>query len=151
MSQAPLNYAVFNRDDWSVLVEPPVDRDVSHVTPSVLGEIKAFNDQISMADVAMFYDPLVHYIKLRHAQYLRDREERQRFLGRVTKPSPFVIGIAGSVAVGKSTTARLLQFMLQAEYGEHNVALTTTDGFLLPNDELKAQGLFDRFGILPDV
>ena len=58
MSQAPLNYAVFNRDDWSVLVEPPVDRDVSHVTPSVLGEIKAFNDQISMSDVADVYDPV---------------------------------------------------------------------------------------------
>ena len=146
MSEAPFNYAVFQRDEWHELVVPAADRDTSHVTPKVLGEIKAFNDQISMSDVADVYDPLVHYIKLRHAQYLRDREERERFLGRAIKPSPFVIGIAGSVAVGKSTTARLLQYMLQAEYGEQNVALTTTDGFLLPNEELQAQGIFDRKG-----
>jgi len=146
MAKAPFNYAVFERSAWHQLVLPTQAQLESHVTPNVLSNIKAFNDQISMATVAEIYDPLVHYIKLRYSQYVRDQEERQAFLKQMHKPSPFVIGIAGSVAVGKSTTARLLQYMLQTEYGERQVALTTTDGFLMPNAQLHAQGLYDRKG-----
>ena len=146
MVKAPFNYAVFSRAAWHQLILPAPAQTTSHVTPTVLRNIKAFNDQISMATVSEIYDPLVHYIKLRYNQYVRDQKERQDFLKQTRKPSPFVIGIAGSVAVGKSTTARLLQYMLQTEYGEQQVALTTTDGFLMPNAQLHAQGLYDRKG-----
>jgi type I pantothenate kinase len=68
------------------------------------------------------------------------------FLGRKDLKVPFIIGVAGSVAVGKSTTARVLQALL-ARWPDHpRVDLMTTDGFLLPNSELKRRGLMDRKG-----
>jgi type I pantothenate kinase len=146
MSEAPFNYEVFHRQDWAGLTDAVVAPDISHITPQTLRTIKAFNDQISMSDVTMIYDTLVHYIQLRYEQYQRDLQERQTFLGRPVINSPFVIGIAGSVAVGKSTTARLLQLMLQVAYGEKAVALTTTDGFLMSNEALKAENLYERKG-----
>ncbi len=60
--------------------------------------------------------------------------------------SPFIIGIAGSVAVGKSTTARLLQTILSRTFKRRNVQLITTDGFLYPNKVLKERGIMDRKG-----
>jgi type I pantothenate kinase len=146
MTQPPFNYEVFNRADWARLINDEPHQEVSHITTETLMTIKAFNDQISMADVTMVYDPLVHYIQLRYEQYIRDLQERQAFLGRAVHPTPFVIGIAGSVAVGKTTTARLLQLMLQVAYGHDEVALTTTDGFLMSNDRLKELGLYNRKG-----
>ncbi|MDR3191040.1 MAG: type I pantothenate kinase [Lactobacillaceae bacterium] len=144
--QIPLNFDRYTRQAWEHLTTPVPERGATQVTPHVLENIKSFNDEISMADVLEVYGPLVDYIKLRVAQYDRDFQERQAFLSRPQVDSPFVIGIAGSVAVGKSTTARLLQFMLQAEYGDTAVALTTTDGFLLPNAELQAQNMYERKG-----
>ncbi|MFK5280777.1 type I pantothenate kinase, partial [Lacticaseibacillus paracasei] len=69
------------------------------------------------------------------------------FLGMQRKPhTPFIIGIAGSVAVGKSTTARLLQLLLSRAYPEKRVQQMTTDGFLYPNAELERRGILDRKG-----
>ncbi|MDR3240981.1 MAG: type I pantothenate kinase [Lactobacillaceae bacterium] len=146
MPNVPVNFAVYPRREWQVLTTPVAERTTELVTPHVLGNIKAFNDEISMADVMEIYQPLVNYLLLRKAQYDQNHAERQNFLQRTNTKSPFVIGIAGSVAVGKSTTARLLQFMLQAEFGDEQVALTTTDGFLLSNAELQERGITDRKG-----
>lgn len=142
-----INYDVIDRLDWAQLTTPVAERATDQITPTVLEQIKAFNDQISLDDVMVIYQPLVSYIQLRYAQYQRDLAEQQLFLGRPQKKLPFVIGIAGSVAVGKTTTARLLQVMLQAVFGNPDeIALMTTDGFLLPNEELAAQGLMARKG-----
>ncbi|MCM0583392.1 type I pantothenate kinase [Weissella diestrammenae] len=146
MANAPINFAEYARADWQALTTPVAERTTELVTPHVLQNIKAFNDEVSMADVFEVYKPLVDYLLLRKAQYDRNRTERLTFLNHVKTPAPFVIGIAGPVAVGKSTTARLLQFMLQAEFGEEQVALTTTDGFLLSNAELQARGIMQRKG-----
>lgn len=146
MTDMAFNYEVIERDDWGALASKMSASQSALITPKALANIKAFNDQISMDDVLTIYQPLVSYIKLRYAQYERNFAERQAFLGRADHQSPFVVGIAGSVAVGKSTTARLLQLMLQADMGETSVALTTTDGFLMSNEQLKARNLFERKG-----
>ncbi|WP_022791178.1 type I pantothenate kinase [Weissella halotolerans] len=141
-----MNYAVFPRAQWKTLGTPNPAIDKVDLDAAFLAQIKAFNDQISMGDVREIYVPLVKYIMLRYRQYLRDRDERQFFLDEASVASPFVIGIAGSVAVGKTTTAQLLQYLLQQVYGKENVNLTTTDGFLRSNADLAAAGLSQRKG-----
>ena len=146
MATAPLNFAVFNRENWQKLANQYVVPEKIDMTPQTLQNIKAYNDRIVMADVFNIYGPLVTYIKLRYDQYRHDIAERADFLGRSASRGPFIIGIAGSVAVGKSTTARLLQYMLQSAFPEKEIALTTTDGFLYSNEKLRAAGIFDRKG-----
>ena len=146
MATAPLNFAVFNRENWQKLANQYVVPEKIDMTPQTLQNIKAYNDRIVMADVFNIYGPLVTYIKLRYDQYRHDIAERADFLGQSASRGPFIIGIAGSVAVGKSTTARLLQYMLQSAFPEKEIALTTTDGFLYSNEKLRAAGIFDRKG-----
>ncbi|MBM7617125.1 type I pantothenate kinase [Weissella uvarum] len=146
MTEASMNYEVFSREQWRKLGSTDTNVADSQLTPKVLDGLKAFNDQISLGEVNAIYVPLVDYIKMEYAQYERTRQARMNFLREEQTPSPFVIGIAGSVAVGKTTTAQLLQYLLQAEFGNDEVALVTTDGFLRSNADLKAQGLFDRKG-----
>ena len=146
MATAPLNFAVFNRENWQKLANQYVVPEIIDMTPQTLQNIKAYNDRIVMADVFNIYGPLVTYIKLRYDQYRHDIAERADFLGQSASRGPFIIGIAGSVAVGKSTTARLLQYMLQSAFPEKEIALTTTDGFLYSNEKLRAAGIFDRKG-----
>lgn len=74
------------------------------------------------------------------------REAANKFLGESTRRTPFVIGVAGSVAVGKSTSARVLQEMLRRWPNTPRVELVTTDGFLYPNAELRRRGLMERKG-----
>ena len=141
MATAPLNFAVFNKKDWQQLASKYVAPDSLQMTPQILQNIKAYNDQIAVDDVFDIYGPLVSYIKLRYDQYHRDINERANFLGRPAAPGPFIIGIAGSVAVGKSTTARLLQYLLQVAFPKKQIALTTTDGFLLANETLREKDI----------
>ncbi|MFL1695953.1 type I pantothenate kinase [Weissella kandleri] len=146
MAEFPLDFTVYQRQTWQQLTMPIARRADELVTPKILSEIKAFNDEISMDDVVKIYQPLVNYLILRKRQVDLDLAERQRFLNQLAHPVPYVIGIAGSVAVGKSTTARLLQYMLQVEYGVERVALVTTDGFIYPNQVLVERGIMDRKG-----
>lgn len=74
------------------------------------------------------------------------QQKQSEFLKQHVLAAPFIIGISGSVAVGKSTTARLLQVLLSRTFPSLNVHLMTTDGFIYPNEELKRRGLFDRKG-----
>src|SRR5690606_21775948 len=90
--------------------------------------------------------PLSRLLNLRVAAVAELHRATQTFLGELPERTPYVIGIAGSVAVGKSTIARLLRLLL-ARWPEHpRVALVTTDGFLLPNAELERRGLMQRKG-----
>jgi type I pantothenate kinase len=137
-------YATFTRDDWSGR------RDVTPLplSEAELAGLRGINEDVSLAEVADIYLPLSQLLNLYVKAAQRLHAEAARFLvGAVSdRPVPYVIGLAGSVAVGKSTTARILQTLL-ARWPEHpRVEMVTTDGFLYPNAELEARGLAARKG-----
>jgi type I pantothenate kinase len=135
-------YLRFDRDAWSSLRAS---------TPMTLGEpdldaLRAIGDHLSLDEVERCYLPLSRLLNL-HVQARQGlRSVTSTFLGRATVRVPYVIGIAGSVAVGKSTTARVLTALLRQWPDHPAVELVTTDGFLLPNKELVARGILHRKG-----
>lgn len=139
----PENYNYYTRDEWRNFHGK---NQLNTVTQEELHSIAALNDRISLKDVQEIYVPLRHllHIYLHHYQHLV--EDKADFRGVAPTHTPFLIGISGSVAVGKSTTARLLQLLLSRSLPNSKVQLITTDGFLYPNAELQRQGILDRKG-----
>ncbi|MDN6029003.1 MAG: type I pantothenate kinase [Lactobacillus sp.] len=136
------NYTRFSREAWSKLADAhPLQIDAAE-----LAELKSVGDVLKLNDVAEIYASLVAYLHLAYVEKRAARATKNRFLHRVTKPAPFIIGISGSVAVGKSTTARLLQVLLSRTYPGLKVQLMTTDGFIYPNQELARRQLMARKG-----
>jgi len=139
---APSRYMPFSRDEWSRLRE---------ATPLTLSEsdlerLRGLNEPVSVQEVVDIYLPLSRLLNLHVAATQELHAATAKFLGRPRMAPPYVIGIAGSVAVGKSTTARLLRALL-ARWPDHpRVDLVTTDGFLLPNAVLQERGLMRRKG-----
>ncbi len=116
------------------------------LSPSDVAVLAATGEPVAIDEVTEVYRPLAQLLALRAAA-ARDLQHRtDGFLGDDRPAAPFVIGIGGSVAVGKSTTARLLQALLSRGPGRPGVALLTTDGFLYPNAVLEARGLISRKG-----
>lgn len=116
-----------------------------------LAELVSLNDRLSQEDVKEVYVPLVDYIDVMIQHKDLYETDRYRFFNGTEKSDaeprkPFVIGIAGSVAVGKSTSARVLRQLLEEYYPDKNVDLVTTDGFLYPNRELRRRGIMQRKG-----
>ncbi|MCP3097487.1 type I pantothenate kinase [Myxococcus sp. K15C18031901] len=111
-----------------------------------LDGLRGLGEQLDLEEVADVYLPLSRLLNLQVAAAQRLWMEQQAFLGGSTRKVPFIIAIAGSVAVGKSTTARILQALL-ARWPDHpRVELVTTDGFLFPNKVLTERGLMKRKG-----
>jgi type I pantothenate kinase len=136
-------YVELDRDAWAALgaaTEQPL-------TPEEIDRVRGLGDELDLDEVQQVYLPMSRLLSM-YAESVRDLHQAQgRFLDQPQPPrTPFVIGLAGSVAVGKSTTARVLQQMLE-HWPEHpSVSLVTTDGFLLPNAELERRGLLGRKG-----
>jgi type I pantothenate kinase len=116
------------------------------LTPAEIADLKAFNDQLSMREVEEIYLPLSRLLSLYVGATQRLFGAMKRFLGTEDSKVPYVIGVGGSVAVGKSTTARVLQALLQRWPNVPKVDLITTDGFLLPNAVLEREGLMEKKG-----
>jgi type I pantothenate kinase len=136
-------YVELDRSAWAALgatTEQPL-------TAEEIDNVRGLGDELDLDEVRQVYLPLSRLLSMyvRSAGALHRAQEE--FLHQPQPPrTPFVIGLAGSVAVGKSTTARVLQQML-AHWPEHpSVALVTTDGFLYPNAELERRGLLSRKG-----
>jgi type I pantothenate kinase len=135
-------YRHFTREEWARLRE---DTPMTLV-PRDLESLSGVIEELSMAEVEEVYLPLSRLLNLYVAAAQELHAVTSRFLGRKDERVPFIIGCAGSVAVGKSTTARVLRALL-ARWPDHpRVDLITTDGFLLPNAELEARGIMHRKG-----
>ena len=135
-------YLSFNREEWSRLrLSTPLT-----LTEEDLSELKGLNEEVSLEEVATVYLPLSRLLNLYVAKAQELYQITDLFLGKPVAKVPFVIGIAGSVAVGKSTTARILKALLSRWPNHPRVDLVTTDGFLLPNHVLEGRGLMRRKG-----
>ena len=135
-------YRVFSREAWSRLRE---DTPMTLV-PRDLEQMSGLIEDLSMAEVEQIYLPMSRLINLHVLAIQELYGATARFLGQRDTKVPFIIGIAGSVAVGKSTTARVLRALL-ARWPDHpRVDLITTDGFLFPNAELERREIMHRKG-----
>ncbi|MET3292673.1 type I pantothenate kinase [Brevibacillus fluminis] len=135
-------YITFSREEW---------RELRASTPLTLAEdelkkLQGLNEHVSMQEVSDIYLPLSRLLNL----YVEATQElynaTSTFLGNRSKKVPYIIGVAGSVAVGKSTTSRILQALLARWPNTPKVDLITTDGFLYPNRTLEKRGIMKRKG-----
>jgi len=136
-------YVELARSDWAALTE----HERQPLTAAEVARLRGLGEELDLDEVRQVYLPLTSLLSL-HVRHVAElHRDTESFLGRPQPPrTPFVIGIAGSVAVGKSTTARLLCELLSRWPQHPRVALITTDGFLLPNAELARRGLMQRKG-----
>ena len=138
----PDRYLTFERDDWAAL------RAATPLTLSQadLDSLQGINERIDLDEVTAIYLPLSRLLNL----YVSAVQDLQRvsstFLGSMAPKVPYIVGVAGSVAVGKSTFARILQALLSRWPNHPQVDLVTTDGFLYPNAVLNERGIMDRKG-----
>ena len=136
-------YVEIERAAWADLA----DHVPQPLTPADVERLRGMGDELDIDEVRVVYLPLSALINLRIRAATRVWEETEAFL-REPQPqrTPFVIGVAGSVAVGKSTTARLLLELLRQSPDRPSVQLVTTDGFLWPNAELERRSILQRKG-----
>jgi type I pantothenate kinase len=135
-------YRVFSRGEWAALrADTPMT-----LTAEEVARLRSLHDRLDMAEIADIYLPLSRLLSLYVDATQRLFRSQQRFLGTEDAKMPYVIGVAGSVAAGKSTTARVLEALLARWPNVPKVDLVTTDGFLYPNAVLEREGLMERKG-----
>ncbi len=135
-------YRTFDEAEWAML---RADQPLT-LSPAELAELRSFNDRIRFEQVETIYLPLSRLLRLHVEAFQKLHEATTAFFGSDHGKIPFVIGIAGSVAVGKSTAARLIQVLMARWPSSPRVALVPTDGFLYPNAVLEAENLMSRKG-----
>jgi type I pantothenate kinase len=135
-------YVALERHAWAALADATqIDLDEATLT-----RLRGIGDPTSSHDITEVYRPLTQLLHLYMENTGRLYAQSNGFLGLDVARTPFVIAVAGSVAVGKSTVSRLLQELLRRAPGNPRVDLITTDGFLYPNAELERRGLLSRKG-----
>jgi type I pantothenate kinase len=135
-------YRVFSRDEWAKLrADTPLTLSVDDLV-----KLRSLNDPASLEEVAAIYLPLSRLLSLYVAATQGLFKATRRFLMAEDGKTPYIIGLAGSVSSGKSTTARILTTLLSRWPNTPKVQLVTTDGFLLPNAELSARGIMNKKG-----
>jgi len=135
-------YQIFSRSQWAKLrADTPMT-----LSEQELDELQGLNEQVSMGEVVDIYLPLSRLVNLYVGATQELYRATQQFLGGREHKVPYIIGLAGSVAVGKSTTARILRALLSNWPNHPKVDLVPTDGFLLPNAVLESEGLMERKG-----
>ena len=135
-------YLTFSRKQWAALRDSvPMTLSEDEIT-----RLKGINEDLSLEEVAEIYLPLSRLLNFYINSNLRRQAVLEQFLGTNGQKVPYIISIAGSVAVGKSTTARVLQALLSRWPEHRRVELITTDGFLHPNAVLKERGLMKKKG-----
>jgi type I pantothenate kinase len=135
-------YVDFSREEWSKLrASTPLT-----LTEADLAQLRGLDEPMKMDEVEAVYLPLSRLLNLRIAATRDMHAVTETFLGHLHAGVPYVIGLAGSVAAGKSTIARMLQALLGRWPDHPRVDLVTTDGFLFPNSTLEARGLMARKG-----
>ncbi|MGO1950693.1 MAG: type I pantothenate kinase [Mycobacteriaceae bacterium] len=135
-------YIELRRSQWQTL-----RRSMPQVlSAEELETLRGVGEDIDMNEVSEVYLPLSRLIDLRFQAMRRLNDATETFLGEDMPHVPFIIGVSGSVAVGKSTTSRLLQVLLQRWESRPRVDLITTDGFLYPADELNRRHMMGRKG-----
>ncbi|MCP2030045.1 type I pantothenate kinase [Okibacterium sp. HSC-33S16] len=135
-------FVEIDRSEWSRLA--PTTQ--SPLTDAEIVQLRGLGDRLDMTEVAEVYLPISRLLSLYVAAAKRLHDSTMSFLGGSADRTPFVIGVAGSVAVGKSTVARLLRELMSRWPDTPRVELITTDGFLYPNAELKRRGIMERKG-----
>jgi type I pantothenate kinase len=135
-------YRIFPRTEWASL---RADTAMT-LTHDEVARLRSLNDRLDMAEVEEIYLPISRLLSLYVAATQRLFRSQQHFLGTEDAKMPYIIGVAGSVAVGKSTTARVLQALLARWTHVPKVDLITTDGFLFPNAILDREGLMEKKG-----
>jgi type I pantothenate kinase len=135
-------YIVYSRDDWAALrADTPMP-----LSEAELENLSGLTERVSTQEVVEIYLPLSRLLNL-HVEALQELHgAATRFLRKGDAKMPFIIGLAGSVAVGKSTTGRVLQALLARWPSHPSVELVPTDGFLFPNAMLEERGLMTRKG-----
>ena len=135
-------YRVFSRAQWAKL------RDDMPMTLQAdeIAALRSMHDRLDLREVEDIYLPLSRLLSIYVDAHQRLYFSQRRFLGIEDRKMPYIIGVAGSVAVGKSTTARVLQALLARWSPRPKVDLVTTDGFLLPNAVLEREGLMEKKG-----
>lgn len=135
-------FYLFGRDEWTEMNTA----ERFYMTDKELEELSALNDNVSLKDVREIYVPLATVLDIYIEGYNIQQTKIKHLLGTIPRSAPYIIGVAGSVAVGKSTLSRLLQTILTQYYKDKKVEMITTDGFLYPNEVLEQKGLMNRKG-----
>jgi type I pantothenate kinase len=135
-------YRIFSREQWAHLrKDTPMTLEAGEIA-----KLRSMHDRLDLKEVEEIYLPLSRLLSIYVDAMQRLYVAQRRFLGIQDRKMPYIIGVAGSVAVGKSTTARVLQALLARWSPRPKVDLVTTDGFLFPNAVLERQGLMQKKG-----
>lgn len=135
-------FRAFTRDEWKKLEEHPM----FPISDIDLTKLQALNEPLTLSEVEEIYIPMISLLQIHITHYQNLHNELDQFFENKSNTIPYIIGIAGSVAAGKSTTARVLQKLLSLTPGNPTVELITTDGFLYSNKELEQRGILNKKG-----